>query len=56
MKKLSAQTGTSFPWLYRSGVMRKRYCFYLVDEDFGRLFIKFASLFSLHRPHLPQRA
>jgi hypothetical protein len=44
-KKLSAQTGTSFPGLYRSKVMCNQYYFYLVDEDFGPLFIKFASYF-----------
>ena len=45
MKKLSASTGTSFPWLYRSTVMCNQYYFYVVDEDFGPLFIKFSSYF-----------
>jgi hypothetical protein len=44
-KKLSAHTGTAFPWLYRSPVMCNQYDFYVVDEDFGPLFIKFSSYF-----------
>jgi hypothetical protein len=44
-KKMSPRTGTSFPWLYRSTVMCNQYYFYLVDEDFGPLFIKFSSYF-----------
>ena len=45
MKKVSERTGTSFPWLYRSTVMCNQYYFYVVDEDFGPLFIKFSSYF-----------
>ena len=45
MKKVSAHTSTAFPWLYRSTVMCNQYCFYLVDADFGPLFIKFSSYF-----------
>ena len=45
MKKVSAHTGTAFPWLYRSTVMCNQYYFYLVDADFGPLFIKFSSYF-----------
>jgi hypothetical protein len=45
MKKISSHTGTAFPWLYRSTVMCNQYYFYLVDEDFGPLFIKFSSYF-----------
>ena len=44
-KKLNPQTGTSFPWLHRSTVMCNQYYFYLVDKDFGPLFIKFSSYF-----------
>ena len=44
-KKVSERTGTTFPWLYRSTVMCNQYYFYLVDEDFGPLFIKFSSYF-----------
>jgi len=45
MKKISARTGTAFPWLYRSTVMCNQYYFYVVDADFGPLFIKFSSYF-----------
>ena len=45
MKKISAHTGTAFPWLYSSTVMFKQYYFYVVDEVFGPLFIKFSSYY-----------
>jgi hypothetical protein len=44
-KKFSERTGMSFPWLSRGTVLCNHYYFYLVDEDFGPLFIKFASYF-----------
>jgi hypothetical protein len=44
-KRFSERTGTSFPWLYRSTVMCKQYYFYVVDGDFGPLFIKFGGYF-----------
>jgi len=44
-KKFNPQTGAAFPWLYRATVMCNQYYFYLVDEDFGPLFIKFSSYF-----------
>jgi hypothetical protein len=44
-KKHNPETGASFPWLHRSTVMCNQYYFYLVDEDFGPLFIKFSSYF-----------
>jgi len=44
-KKFSERTGKAFPWLSRGAVMCNHYYFYLVDEDFGPLFIKFASYF-----------
>jgi hypothetical protein len=44
-KKLSERTGQAFPWLSRGTVMCNHYYFYLLDEDFGPLFIKFASYF-----------
>ena len=44
-KKISAETGAPYPWLYRSTVMCNQYYFYIVDEDFGPLFIKFSSYF-----------
>ena len=43
--KISAHTGTAFPWLYRSTVLCNQYYFYVVDDDFGPLFIKFAASF-----------
>jgi hypothetical protein len=45
IKKISEHTGQPYPWLTRSAVMCNHYYFYLVDEDFGPLFIKFASYF-----------
>ncbi|MCZ6830645.1 MAG: hypothetical protein O7F73_13850 [Gammaproteobacteria bacterium] len=44
-KKHNAETGTAYPWLSRSSVMCNQYYFYLVDADFGPLFIKFSSYF-----------
>lgn len=44
-KRLSPLTGTAFPWLYRSTVMCNQYDFYVVDDDFGPLFIKCSSYF-----------
>ena len=44
-KRFSERTGTSFPWLYRSTVMCNHYYFYVVDADFGPLFIKFSGYF-----------
>ena len=44
-KKISVHTGQPYPWLTRSTVMCNHYYFYLVDEDFGPLFIKFSSYF-----------
>ncbi len=44
-KKIRVETGASFPWLTRSEVMCNQYYFYLVDDDFGPLFIKFSSYF-----------
>jgi hypothetical protein len=44
-KKYNPESGASYPWLYRSTVMCNQYYFYLVDEDFGPMFIKFSSYF-----------
>ena len=44
-QKKDPKTGKTFPWLYRSTVQCNQYYFYLVDEDFGPLFIKFSSYF-----------
>lgn len=44
-KRQNPESGMSFPWLHRSTVMCNQYYFYLVDEDFGPMFIKFSSYF-----------
>ena len=44
-KKHNPETGAAYPWLHRSTVMCNQYDFYLVDDDFGPLFIKFSSYF-----------
>ena len=41
----NSETGQSFPWLARSTVMCNQYYFYIVDDDFGPLFIKFSGYF-----------
>jgi hypothetical protein len=45
VKRVSEHTGQPYPWLTRGSVMCNHYYFYVVDEDFGPLFIKFASYF-----------
>lgn len=45
IKKISVYTGQPYPWLSRGSVMCNHYYFYLVDENFGPLFIKFSSYF-----------
>ena len=42
-KRRNPTTGKTYPWLYRSTAMVNQYYFYVVDEDFGPLFIKFSS-------------
>lgn len=37
--------GKKYPWLVRSTAMVNHYYFYIVDRDFGPLFIKFCSYF-----------
>jgi len=44
-KRCNPETGRTYPWLVRGTVLAKVYYFYLVDEDFGPLFIKFGSYF-----------
>lgn len=44
-RRHNPQTGTPYPWLYRSTAMVNQYYFYLVDEEFGPAFIKFSSYF-----------
>lgn len=44
-KRCNPATGQTFPWLVRASVLAKVYYWYVVDEDFGPLFIKFGSYF-----------
>jgi hypothetical protein len=44
-KRRNAATGKTYPWIYRTSAMVNHYYFYILDEDFGPLFIKFASYF-----------
>ncbi len=44
-KRRNPVTGKTYPWIYRSTAMVNQYYFYLVDADFGSLFIKFGSYF-----------
>jgi hypothetical protein len=37
--------GKTFPWIIRSTAMPNHYYFYILDKDFGPLFIKFCSYF-----------
>jgi len=37
--------GKTYPWITRSTAMPNQYYFYIVDRDFGPLFIKFCSYF-----------
>ncbi|MDJ0842347.1 MAG: hypothetical protein QNK37_37945 [Acidobacteriota bacterium] len=39
------KTGERYPWVARGTAMPNHYYFYLVDEDFGPMFIKFCSYF-----------
>lgn len=39
------ETGKSYPWISRGSAPPNHYYFYLLDEDFGPLFIKFCSYF-----------
>ncbi len=44
-RQYNPQTGKSYPVLYRTTVFCNQYYFYILDEDFGPMFIKFASYF-----------
>lgn len=39
------QNGERYPWVVRGTAMPNHYYFYLLDEDFGPMFIKFCSYF-----------
>jgi hypothetical protein len=43
--KRNAETGKPYPWISRGTALPNHYYFYLLDEDFGPLFIKFCSYF-----------
>lgn len=43
--KRNPETGKSYPWISRGCALPSHYYFYLVDDDFGPLFIKFCSYF-----------
>ena len=44
-KRRNADDGSPYPWIYRSTTPVNHYYFYLLDRDFGPLFIKFCSYF-----------
>jgi hypothetical protein len=44
-KRRNADDGSTYPWIYRSTTPVNHYYFYLLDRDFGPLFIKFCSYF-----------
>lgn len=44
-KRRNPVTGQTYPWIYRTTTLANQYYFYLVDADFGPLFIKFGSYF-----------
>jgi len=43
--KKNPETGKVYPWISRGSALPNHYYFYLLDEDFGPLFIKFCSYF-----------
>lgn len=45
IKRRSAETGRTYPWLMKSTAMVNHYYFYCVDKEFGPFFIKFCSYF-----------
>ena len=44
-EKRTDASGVKYPWIIRSTAMVNHYYFYILDEDFGPLFIKFCSYF-----------
>jgi hypothetical protein len=44
-KRRNPQTGQVYPWLVKSTAMVNHYYFYILDRDFGPLFIKLGSYF-----------
>ena len=45
IKRTSPETGIKYPWIVRGSAMVNQYYFYIVDRDFGPIFIKFGSFF-----------
>lgn len=43
--KRNTETGKSYPWISRGSALPNHYYFYVLDEDFGPLFVKFCSYF-----------
>jgi hypothetical protein len=44
-KRRNADDGSTYPWIIRSTIPVNHYYFYILDRDFGPLFIKFCSYF-----------
>ena len=44
-RRRNPKTGVSYPWLVKSTAMVNHYYFYIHDENFGPLFVKFCSYF-----------
>lgn len=44
-KRTNPQSGQKYPWIVASTAMVNQYYFYIVDRDFGPLFLKFCSYF-----------
>jgi hypothetical protein len=44
-KRRNPQTGKSYPWIVRATAMVNHFYFYVVDDDFGPMFIKFGTYF-----------
>jgi len=44
-EKRTNEAGVKYPWVVRSTAMVNHYYFYILDRDFGPLFIKFRAYF-----------
>jgi hypothetical protein len=44
-KRTNPKTGHKYPWIVRGSALVNHYYFYIVDQNFGPLFIKFGSYF-----------
>lgn len=45
VQKKNPETGRRYPWITRGSAVPNHFYFYVLDEDFGPLFIKFCSYF-----------